>query len=75
MTLCASHHLNNCVTACAYAARVFLLRMFALKNSMKRHDARSPASTMARGSFKADATELAAIDWDDFLGMGVGLLK
>lgn len=45
-----SHQSKNSVTACAYAARVFLLRMLAAKNSMNRHPAFSPARAMAAGS-------------------------
>src|SRR5207249_4186205 len=34
----------------AYAWRVFLFRIFAVKNSRKRHEARSPAPRMIAGS-------------------------
>src|SRR5947209_19117389 len=46
----ASHHRVNRPTAWAYASRVFLLRMFAVKNSTNRREARSPASVIRRGS-------------------------
>jgi hypothetical protein len=39
----------------AYAVRVFLLRMLTVKNSRKRHPARSPAPTMSARSSGPDA--------------------
>src|SRR3954469_6591871 len=47
---CSSHQLKNSAMACAYAARVFLFRMLAVKNSTKRQPARSPARVIAAGS-------------------------
>lgn len=46
----SSHHSKNGATARAYAIRVFLFLMFAVKNSMKRVDALSPAAVIVGGS-------------------------
>src|SRR5471032_3561351 len=43
------HHAKNSLTACAYARRVFGLRMLEAKNSRKRMPARSPAATTSVG--------------------------
>ena len=48
-----SHHSQNWETACAYAARVFLFRMCAVKNSMYLCDAFRPLSSMREGSASA----------------------
>ena len=54
-TRCSSHHAKNCETASAYAARVFRFRIVAVKNSMKRHAADSPARPIAAGRFSTPA--------------------
>lgn len=47
----ASHHWKNCPIAWAYAERVFLFRMLAVKNSTKRQTALLPAAAITAGSF------------------------
>src|SRR5262249_932106 len=44
-----AHQAKNCLIASTYAARVFLFRMVAVKNSMKRQAAASPARSIGAG--------------------------
>src|SRR6185312_16288165 len=56
-----SHQLQNCPTACAYAVRVFRLRIVAVKNSTNRRTASSPARTIRLGNGPTPRIDIACL--------------
>src|SRR5260370_25940975 len=62
VTPTSAHHARNSLTACAYARRVFGLRMADAKNSRKRTLARSPALITSAGCGGDERTASAASD-------------
>src|SRR5476651_780841 len=69
-TPACAHQARNARTACAYARRVFGLRMLEAKNSRKRMPARLPAATTNVGTIALAETVRPVLATDQPLELG-----